>query len=139
MKTKIKMGDEILEYFKRKSRITKLSFWEKRRYKKMLKSLSQIDLNNMRDYLIQVGLPIIKINWNGKNVLDNLIIDLFPERIKTLEREKLYGLYKCLKELEESKGKEYYKIILSEFILKVSFSYSSSGWLLKKNLSQKKR
>lgn len=129
------MENETLEYFKKKSIVRKPSFWEKRRYRKMLNSLSNQEINNMRNYLIQSGLPIFKINLDEKNQFYNLLIKLFPERIKTLRRSELYKLYQSLKEVEKSKGKEYFDIVLSEFILNVQFSYGSEGWTLKKSLS----
>ena len=130
------MEDETLEYFKAKSKIKKPSFWEKRRFKKMLNSFSEEDLENMRNYLINFGGPLFKENWDKNDSFNKLIISSFPERIKTLKRKELYGLYKSLKELEKSKGKEYFHFILREFILKTSLLYSSDGWFLNKVLRQ---
>jgi hypothetical protein len=129
------MRNETLDYFKKKSETRNPSFWEKRRHKRMLKSLSKKEIDNMKNYLITVGLPIFKSNLNKKDPLHELLIKLFPKRINTLKIGELYNLYRSLKEVEHSKDKEYLDIVLSEFILNVQLSYGSEGWTLKKTLS----
>jgi hypothetical protein len=134
---------EVIEFMEKTFK--EKTFTDKTKRKLLLWKTPDSEIDKMREQLIKEAKPIFinhRHRMSGKNKdkpfdglnksFDDLTIEYFDERIRSLPKEYILELFDELQYLKKTKSKEAREIISNLFVTNITVLYSLEGWFRRK-------
>jgi len=127
------MNPEVKQYLEKSLKRPRFIDVIKHRFK--LFKLTDSEINLMKGILIKDASPLFNDFWLNRekvNIINKLTVKCFKERIMTLPKKDIFGLYSELIELKKAKSEEAKALRLEHFMMNITLYYGREGWFLRR-------